>query len=281
MLQYSSTIKNSYALGLVQKPEGMTQTQALGGLVGLIDFDGNESNFQNNYFNSELNPGIDATYNLGDLFSARHTPFYNSTTELTSEQFADIQYYLDGTIEQVLADRELAAQQPTPQPPIDPSPVDPVPQVEEPVIQENGVATTLDQVTGGQRNTATQVFAGLTGSTVNFAFQPVSLETSLGDLAGSVESIGNSISQVLFSSSVGSVAADGVDFALGGDAANVGSGSGGGSGTSSSSQTTSFPAEAEPSSAGGTGASSQGDGISSGGESSDSSDNGEEEEAAI
>jgi filamentous hemagglutinin family protein len=100
------SIADSYFSGIVKGPPGMT-----GGIAG-VNFNNslghknpNAGNLSNNYYNIDKNPGLPIT----------NTPpccppgEVNGGGGLTSEQFKDVQFYLNGTINQVLADRAAAA----------------------------------------------------------------------------------------------------------------------------------------------------------------------------
>jgi filamentous hemagglutinin family protein len=100
------SIADSYAAGTVTGPPGLT-----GGIAGVsFNNSGDPNNttagsISNSWFNSDKNPGMSMTNSLACCKPGVVT----GGGGLTNAQFADIQFYQNGTINQVLADRAAAA----------------------------------------------------------------------------------------------------------------------------------------------------------------------------
>ncbi|WP_170959072.1 filamentous hemagglutinin N-terminal domain-containing protein [Magnetospirillum sp. 15-1] len=92
----SGTIDHSDFKGVVRGPSGVT-----GGIAG-TNF--NSGRIVESYFNSTLNSGLGVA--SGFVPTGNSAGVVVGGGGLTSEQFSDVQYYLDGTINQVLADRQ-------------------------------------------------------------------------------------------------------------------------------------------------------------------------------
>ncbi len=90
-------VSNSYAAGIVSGgPDA-----APGGLVGLAG-----GTIENSYYDSSKNSGLDWK---GRENNENYPATVTNVQGLTNAQFADIQYYLNGTIDQVLAARQAVA----------------------------------------------------------------------------------------------------------------------------------------------------------------------------
>jgi len=100
-------IHDSWASGQISSAAS-DPTLGVGGVVGR----GMKGHVSNSYYNASLNAGLDR---IGDVFPdgvfSPGATIDNRSGGLTTQQFADLAYYLDGTIEQVLADRAEAAVQ--------------------------------------------------------------------------------------------------------------------------------------------------------------------------
>ena len=101
----AGSIADSYTTGTVTGPSGLT-----GGIAGVsFNNSGNPNNttagsISNSWYNSEKNPGLPPTNSLPCCKPGVVT----GGGGLTTAQFADIKFYLNGTINQVLADRAAA-----------------------------------------------------------------------------------------------------------------------------------------------------------------------------
>jgi hypothetical protein len=103
----AGSIADSYFSGTVRGPPELT-----GGIAG-VNFNNspdrkntNDGNLSHNYYNIDKNPGLPQT----NTPSCCPPGEVNGGGGLTSAQFKDIQFYLNGTINQVLAARAAAAQ---------------------------------------------------------------------------------------------------------------------------------------------------------------------------
>jgi filamentous hemagglutinin family protein len=102
----AGSIADSYATGTVKGPSGLT-----GGIAGSsFNNSGDPNNttagsITNSWYNSEKNPGLPITNSL----ACCNPGLVTGGGGLTTAQFADIPFYLNGTINQVLADRAAAA----------------------------------------------------------------------------------------------------------------------------------------------------------------------------
>jgi filamentous hemagglutinin family protein len=100
------SIADSYASGTVTGPSGLT-----GGIAGVSFNNSGKSNnttagsISNSWFNSDKNPGLSMTNSLACCKPGVVT----GGGGLTNTQFADIKFYLNGTINQVLAERAAEA----------------------------------------------------------------------------------------------------------------------------------------------------------------------------
>jgi hypothetical protein len=101
----AGSIADSYAAGTVTGPPGLT-----GGIAG-VSFNNSENpnnttagSISNSWFNSDRNPGLSIT----NTPACCKPGVVTGGGGLTTTQFADIQFYLNGTINQVLADRAAA-----------------------------------------------------------------------------------------------------------------------------------------------------------------------------
>jgi filamentous hemagglutinin family protein len=98
----AGSIADSYAAGAVTGPPGLT-----GGIAGVNFSDPTNPNggsISNSWYNSDKNPGLPTTNSP----SSRQPGLVKGGGGLTNTQFADVQFYLNGTINQVLADRAAA-----------------------------------------------------------------------------------------------------------------------------------------------------------------------------
>jgi len=97
------SIANSYASGKVTGA-----SDSVGGLVGEAVTDSNEpTTITNSYYNQDSTGQNKAVGTTDDSLGGSTTT--TNTGGLTNKQFTDIQHYLDGTIDQVLADRAVQA----------------------------------------------------------------------------------------------------------------------------------------------------------------------------
>jgi hypothetical protein len=99
----AGSIADSYAAGTVTGPAGLT-----GGIAGVNFSDPTNPNggsISNSYYASDPNPGLPLTNNQ----PGRDPGLVKGGGGLTNTQMADVQFYLNGTINQVLADRAAAA----------------------------------------------------------------------------------------------------------------------------------------------------------------------------
>jgi len=97
------SIANSYASGKVTGA-----SDSVGGLVGEAVTDSNEpTTITNSYYNKDSTGQNKAVGTTDDSLGGSTTT--TNTGGLTNKQFTDIQHYLDGTIDQVLADRAVQA----------------------------------------------------------------------------------------------------------------------------------------------------------------------------
>jgi filamentous hemagglutinin family protein len=102
----AGSIADSYAAGTVTGPPGLT-----GGIAGVsFNNSGDPNNttaggISNSWFNSDKNPGLSMT----NTPACCQPGVVTGGGGLTTTQFADIKFYLNGTINQVLADRAAAA----------------------------------------------------------------------------------------------------------------------------------------------------------------------------
>jgi filamentous hemagglutinin family protein len=109
-MNMGSSISDSYALGHVT---GVTNT---GGLVGYAAWDdgAGPTSITNSYWNVEVSGQSSAVggseYN-GEVTPGSGPTVLTGTKGLTNSQWNDLQYYRDGTIDQVLTDRAVAATQ--------------------------------------------------------------------------------------------------------------------------------------------------------------------------
>lgn len=94
----AGSITNSYASGRVTGPGGLT-----GGIAG-SSFNG--ATITNSWYNSAINPGLPLTNSL----PCCDPGIVNGGGGLNREQMSDIQFYANGTINQVLADRAAVAE---------------------------------------------------------------------------------------------------------------------------------------------------------------------------
>jgi len=94
---------NSYASGKVTGA-----SDSVGGLVGEALTASNEpTTITNSYYNKDSTGQNKAVGTTDDSLGGSTTT--TNTRGLTNKQFTDIQHYLDGTIDQVLADRAVQA----------------------------------------------------------------------------------------------------------------------------------------------------------------------------
>jgi len=101
----AGTIADSWAGGVVTGPSGLT-----GGIAGSSfnnsgDPNSTAGSITNSYYNSDINPGVPITNSLSCCDPGK----VNGGGGLTNTQFKDVQFYANGTINQVLADRAAAA----------------------------------------------------------------------------------------------------------------------------------------------------------------------------
>lgn len=102
----AGSIADSYASGTVTGPSGLT-----GGIAGVsFNNSGDPNNstagsISNSWFNSDKNAGMSMTNSL----ACCQPGVVKGGGGLTSTQFADVKFYANGTINQVLADRTAAA----------------------------------------------------------------------------------------------------------------------------------------------------------------------------
>jgi hypothetical protein len=99
----AGSIADSYAAGAVTGPSGLT-----GGIAGVNFSDPTNPNggsISNSWYNSDQNPGLPTTNSP----SSRQPGLVKGGGGLTNAQFADLPFYLNGTIDQVLADRAAEA----------------------------------------------------------------------------------------------------------------------------------------------------------------------------
>ena len=99
----NSQISGSYTSGLITATKGMGLNTSVGGIVG----NGYSLGIDNSYYNAELN----ANRVMGGFGNPGFGSYYhNDSTGLSTGQMQDVTHYVDGTIDQVLADRAEAAQ---------------------------------------------------------------------------------------------------------------------------------------------------------------------------
>jgi len=93
-------INNSWFSGKISSAS--ESTVGLGGLVGWM----REGYITNSYYNATLNAGLNSIGDTNQMGSLLQPPISvdGRSGGLTEQQFTDLTYYLDGTIEQVLAD---------------------------------------------------------------------------------------------------------------------------------------------------------------------------------
>jgi len=100
-----SSISDSYASGLVW---GKTSVGGLAGAAAWRDYEG-PTTITNSYWNNtgQANAIGSSSYNGGPIVQGSGAIIVTNVKGLTTEQFADLQYYKDGTIDRVLAERAV------------------------------------------------------------------------------------------------------------------------------------------------------------------------------
>ncbi|MDR0816835.1 MAG: filamentous hemagglutinin N-terminal domain-containing protein [Desulfovibrio sp.] len=169
-------VADSYATGEV------SGSSSVGALVGNAR---TGSTLTNSYYNAEKNSGLNA---VGTPQSADSDLVGGG---LTTEQMPDAKYYIDGTIDQVLAARARAAQAAA-------------------AARQNTI-NTVASIADGQQTSVTQALASTTQTIGSFDATPIGLEAAIVNFHESDSVQGTSAS---YSASIKKVSADGVTYLL-------------------------------------------------------------------
>ncbi len=198
------TINNSYATGTVHDSNGYA-----GGFAG-VNYNGsgnanstNSGILNNVYYNADANPGLGST--SGYTPANQNTGTVNGGGGLTTGQMPDVQYYLNGTINQVLAARAAEAAY---------------------AAQQEANFETDGQQTGGQASFSGQG-SNSSGEELNNqvgSFTPSNTGTVNGTMDNHIVYSSDSGS---YSATIKSITADGVQFDLEGGSQGGGGGAGG------------------------------------------------------